>query len=200
MEITVDKIRELWKDPAARKFLISGGILFFSLLFLSIVIIPLFVELARVSRQAKDIKRNIEVTEDRINRIDQLKARVDELTKKLGQHSKQLPAAKEITELLEGFAAIAMDSEVKIQAITPMPLKDISQDKTSGRYYQEMPIKITAKSGYHQLGHFISSLEDEKRVIVIDNLEIIGDVNNPKAHSVIMDLKTYVSIVSNKQK
>jgi len=194
VDITVDKLKELWQDPHSRKYVIAGGILAFSLMLFTFLIIPEFVELARVSRQARDIKNKINITEDRINRIDQMRKRVTDLRKELGEHSKQLPAEKEITELLEGFAAIAKKSDVRITGITPLPLKKATMGKTVGKFYQEMPIKISAKSGYHQLGHFISSLERERRVIIIDDIEIRSSDATPRIHNITMLLKTYVSI------
>jgi len=57
-----------------------------------------------------------------------------------------------------------------------------------------MPIMITAKSGYHQLGNFISNLENEKRIINIEDLQIKYDASSPRMHNVVIMMKTYVSI------
>jgi len=192
-ELDFAQIKGLFKDPQVRKYSIVGGTLLLCLLYFIFLIIPQFITVAKVSRQVKDLRANVETVENRSRRIDDMRKRYESLQEELGKYSKHLPAEKEITTLLEGFASIAKQSNVRILSITPYRVRTPEGSKELRKYYYEMPVKITAKSGYHQLSRFVSSLEKGKRIIVIDDLQIRYDKNTPRMHNVIVMVKTYVS-------
>ncbi len=192
-ELDISQIKGLFKDPEVRKYSIVGGTLLLCLLYFIFLIIPQFITVAKVSRQGGDLRANIETVENRSRRIDDMRKRLESLKEELGKHSKHLPAEKAMPKLLEGFASIAKQSNVRILSITPSRLRTAEGSEELRQYYYEMPVKITAKSGYHQLGRFISSLEKGKRIIVIDDLQIWYDKNTPRMHNVIVMVKTYVS-------
>ncbi|MCK4852390.1 MAG: type 4a pilus biogenesis protein PilO [Candidatus Omnitrophica bacterium] len=200
IDLKVDKIKELWKEQRGREYLIGGGSVVLVVIYLSFIIVPLFTNLAKASRQVKDLQSRISITESRIDRMDEMRKKGEVLRKKLEKHAGDLPAQKEITTLLESFASMATGANVRILSITPYGLKTAETGDTRGEYYKEMPIKITAKSGYHQLGHFISSLERGTRVIVIDDLKIQYDTNTPRLHDVVMMVKTYVAMEDEREK
>ncbi|MBF0253445.1 MAG: type 4a pilus biogenesis protein PilO, partial [Candidatus Omnitrophica bacterium] len=113
--------------------------------------------------------------------------------KELQIHSKHLAGEKEITVLLESFAAMADKPDVLLVSIPPYELKSLHG---SGKddYFYEMPIKIAANCGYHQLGDFVSKINMQNRIIVIDNIDIAQNAKLPRAHNVMMMVKTYVSV------
>lgn len=198
IQINVQKIKELWNDPARRKELFLGGAIVLGVVYFSMAIIPQFAYLAALSGQLRELDKKVKLTEGKIDSIDEMKVKVANMKEELGKHEKQLPAEKEVPALLEGLASIAQESGVKITGITPYELREIDGAGTEGKYYRGMPVRITAKSGYHQLGHFVTSIENEKRIIIIDDLQIRYDKNNPRMHDVVMMVKTYVSIENKK--
>lgn len=194
MDIKIDKIKGLMKDPQIRKYSIGGGLLFIGIIYLLFIVIPQFVGLTKTLGQVKDSREKIKVTEDRINRLDEIKARSKKLREELQECSKRFSAQKEITILVEAFASIARKSDVKILSITPQKLKAVEGREACSKYYREMPVKITAKSGYHELGEFISSLEGGDRVIIINDLQIQYETGTPRLHNVNIMVKTYVAV------
>ena len=116
--------------------------------------------------------------------------KLKELRAEYEEYSKRLPGEKEIPEFLEGLASIAKTSKVKILSITPSELVPVEVEGKKEGYYKEMPISITAKSGYHQLGRFVADIETGKRFITISDINIRYDSNTPRMHNVKMGLKT----------
>jgi len=198
MQIDLKQVKELWNDQAKRKELFLGGAVLLAVVYFSAAVIPQFAYLTTLSRQMKDLKNKMELTEKRINSIDEMKEKAAKMKDELSKHAKELPAEKEVPALLEGLASVARDSSVKITSITPYELKEIEGAGAEWKYYRQMPVRITAKSGYHELGHFVTSLENEKRVIIIDDLQIRYDKNAPRMHDVVMMVKTYVSVENKK--
>ena len=109
-----------------------------------------------------------------------------------------LPDEKDIPDFLQDLAATAKSSDVQILSVTP---HGFVKDGKSGKdeYYSEMPVVITAKSGYHQLGSFISSLEHGERFVTVEDLDIKYDSQNPRRSNVRMVLKTYVAVDNDKK-
>ncbi len=192
-EINIDKLRDLWKDSLARKYIMAVGILVLSLLYFVTLVLPAIVSLTQVSREVRDSRQRVDSARKKIIRMAAMKGKLSKLENELSDLSANLPEKKEITALLEEFALIASRSDVKILSIIPYDLQ-VVKTGTKDRFYEEMPIRITAKSGYHQLGKFVSSLTSGERLISIDNVEITNDKQSPRMNDVLIMLKTYVSV------
>ena len=99
-----------------------------------------------------------------------------------------LPAEQEIPKLLEDLSDMAKRANVKILGITPMASK---QEAQPAEIYQEIPILINAKSGYHELGKFLSDLENAGRFMKVADIKIKENKVSPKKHDVELLVLTY---------
>lgn len=196
----LQKIKELLSEEQNRMYVIGAATLIVSVFYLSFIIIPKTSEIAKMARAVSDLKDNIKLVESRAEKLDEMNSKLDALRKEQSGYAKQLPAEKEIPSLLEGLAAIALKSGVNIQSITPQDLVDVATKASKDVYYREMPLLLTAKSGYHQLGDFLSNLEGASRFITIETLRILYDERTPRAHNIRMVLKTYVSVIDENKK
>ena len=194
-----EKIKTFLADEQNRNYIIIGGTLLIAVIYIVFLISPAFGNLAKVSRTARDLKNNITLVNSRLERLDEMKAKLENLKKEQVGYATQLPAEKEVPRFLEGLAGIARESNVKILSVTPHELTAKSTENKSGQYYGAMPIAITAKSGYHQMGRFINNLEEGGRFITVEDIKIQYDNNFPRKHNVQMVLKTYVAYENEKK-
>jgi type IV pilus assembly protein PilO len=197
--VKIEDVKEFLSDENNRNYIITGVAAVFIALYLSFAVIPKFTELSRTSRVVNDLNDKIDLVSSRVRRLNQTTKRLEALRKEQASYSEQLPVAKDIPKLLEGLSSMAKSSKVKILSITPSELRADAKVAGSEKYYKEMPIRITAKSGYHQLGHFISNLERGKRLIIINDLGIKNDSKTPRMHSVRIVLNAYVSVEEKKE-
>jgi type IV pilus assembly protein PilO len=195
----IEDVKEFLSDENTRNYIITGVAAVFIALYLSFAVIPKFTELSRTSRVVNDLNDKIDLVSSRVRRLNQTTKRLEALRKEQASYSEQLPVAKDIPKLLEGLSSMAKSSKVKILSITPSALRADAKVAGSEKYYMEMPIRITAKSGYHQLGHFISNLERGKRLIIINDLGIKNDSKTPRMHNVRIVLNAYVSVEEKKE-
>jgi len=107
------------------------------------------------------------------------------LLSKIDYYEKQLPEQKEIPKILESLSEIAIGAGVKIIAIKP------AESSVEGAIYQEMPIQIKAKCGYHQLGRFINSLETGDRFMKVTDINLASNAEDMLNHNVELQIKTY---------
>lgn len=189
-----EKLKEFLNNDQNRSYLVLGITAILAVLYLVFAILPKFTDLSAASRKVNELNYKINLVNNRVKRLDKMIEQLKELRTEVESYSKGLPDEKEIPEFLEELSSIAKVSDVKILSITPLELKVVGQEQKGNGYYREMPIHITAKSGYHQLGAFISKLEQGKRFITIENLRIQNDKESPRRHTIKIVLKTYVSV------
>lgn len=159
-------------------------------LYVNFICIPQFMDFFATLQKGSALKTELSQTEDAVSKITTLRSDLDKYRNKVSDCEKMLPAQQEIPSLLEDLSAMAKSSNVKIVGITPMLPKE---DKTQkDRIYQEIPIVINAKSGYHELGRFIHNLENSDRFMKVADIEIKANRTTPKKHDVELLVLTYV--------
>lgn len=188
--VNLEKAREIMADREKRMYIILGSAALFAVLYLFLLVVPAVGTFARVSRSISETTKKVEVVNDRLARLSQLKARLDALREEHAGYAEQLPAQKEISQFLEGLASTARNSGVTIISVRPLAIR---ADRAA-KYYSELPVVISAKSGYHELGAFVNELERGGRFMSIPDLKISYDAASPRRHNVNMALKVYVSM------
>jgi type IV pilus assembly protein PilO len=163
-------------------FILYLNLIFFPQIIRTVVLIGKTIRLGAELKSA----RSITAQESAV------KKNLDEYKEKVELYEKKLPVEKEIPNLLENLSNMAKNSKIKIVGIAPALsyLKD--QKSAKSRIYQEIPILITAKSGYHELGYFLASLEDADRFIKVVDISIKANKATQKIHDVELMVCTYI--------
>lgn len=155
--------------------------------FFYIFVRPSLAKLSALIPKVQAIRANIRTVSDDLLFEDKLKKQTQALQAKLGEYEKRLSREKEIPLLLENLSNIARSSGVKIQSITPLSrsqaYKNDNHDKGE-TVYQEVPIAITAASGYHELGDFVSTLESDKRFMQVSDIKVKASRSMPAKHDI----------------
>lgn len=188
------------KDPKTRTFLlIALAALITAALYLHFVFVPQAIRVFKLTAGAGKMKKEIRSARTLIKDFEKLKSNLEERKQKIESYEKKLPAEQEIPALLENLSDMARDSDVKIEGIAPVAshFKDDKSAKKSS-IYREIPILITAKSGYHELGHFLNKLENADRFMKVIDMDIKADKANLKKHEVQLMVCTYTLLSENK--
>ena len=106
------------------------------------------------------------------------------------RYEKTLPAEQEIPSLLETLSRMAKSSNIKISALTPVSGSGKGGETT--HTYREIPILISAKSGYHELGQFLSAMENSDRFMKVVDIDIRANNTTPRKHDVELLICTYI--------
>ena len=197
--IIPEAIKEFLKDEQYRKYIVLGVLGVIVLVYLVFGIMPKFSERAKLSREVKELKNNVELVNTRMAMLDQMTAKLKSLRMEFAGYADGLPNEKDVPAFLQELSTVARKSNVKILSITPSEFRPVAVEGKDNKFYREMPISVTAKSGYHELGEFISNIEQAKRFITVENLEISYDSRFPQRHNIDLVFKTYVSIDEEKK-
>ncbi len=181
-------IPELKLDKSKRKILLIYGLsaLFIFVGYFSLFFRPSVAKIAELNPEIRELKIAIKSIEDELQRGPKLSERLKAVKAKLGSYEKRLSREKELPVLLENLSGMAEKSQVKILSITPHDTgrktrRGIDEEES---VYQEIPIAITAQSGYHELGSFINRLENDQRYMQISHIKINPDQGDSEKHKV----------------
>ena len=179
---------ELELDESKKKVLliyiaaVCGIFILYFLIFLKPSVTKLFSVIPKVRQRRIEMKV---VTGDLEHR-NKLELKIKNLEKKEDAYEKSFSKEKEIPMLLENLSKIAKSSGVKISGIKPIngsPLRK-PQEAEKEKDYQEVPIAVTAQSGYHELGKFINKLENDTRFMQVSDIKIEANDKNPRRHDI----------------
>jgi type IV pilus assembly protein PilO len=199
MKIPIDLSGIDIRNPQMQKMLAIGIVsIIVSVLYLYFVFMPqvsrAVILLVKVSRIKADLISAKSTSTD----LEGLKKKLAEYNDKVEWYEKKLPAEQEIPNLLENLSDMAKGANIKITSIMPVLATAQNNTQAQGRIYREIPIRITAKSGYHELGRFLSNLENSDRFMKVTNIVIRSNKAMPKQHDVELTVSTYILLPENK--
>lgn len=169
--------------------MVSLGVVVF-ILYISYIFLPQVANDINMIGKTIGIIGDLKEARSLIAQRDELKKKAELYNEKIELYEKKLPAQQEIPSFLENLSKMARSANITIIGIMPVTLKP--QKEIRYQVYQEMPILISAKSGYHELGRFLNNLEDGGRFIKVVDINIKADTATPKKQDVELMVYTYV--------
>lgn len=189
------------KDSNTQKvllvFLIGAAAL---ALYIYFVFVPQVTRGMLLVKKMGKVKEQLDSAKLTIAQMEPLKKKLGDYKEKVELYEKRLPVEHEIPSLLESLSNMAKDSNIKITSIMPVASysKEGATTRPQGGIYQEIPILITAKSGYHELGYFLSNLENSDRFMKVVDIGIRANSTSPKRHDIDLMVCTYILLPEKK--
>lgn len=119
---------------------------------------------AKVSEEAT-LRADFEDKAFQAKNLPQLREQMEEATRTLGALLKQLPSQTEVPGLLEDITKTGIGSGLEFKEITIQPERKV-------QFYVELPIKITATGGYHDLATFVSGISSLSRIVTLHDFSL----------------------------
>ena len=156
-------------------------------------IITLFIFMSRP--KLKEIKKlNDEIVKSKAELVetqktarikDKLIEEINALRESIVYYERRIPGEKATSWLLIELSRVARATGIKYFSILPM-----AEEKKE--LFIRVPIKIDIQCGYHNLGKFLSKIENSQRFMNADNIVVIPDSSNPLKHRVSMIISTFM--------
>jgi len=181
------------KDPKTQRIVLIALVTF--LVFAGYIYFMFFPQVRKVtglSRQIFNTKKEIAAAKETVAMKDALVRKLKQYNEKVESYEQRLPAEQEIPSLLGNLSKMAKDANIKIVGITPAMAYFKNQNDDKSQIYQEIPILITAKSGYHELGYFLSNMESSDRFMKVVDIDIKANKTTPRIHDVELMVITYI--------
>jgi type IV pilus assembly protein PilO len=123
------------------------------------------VELEQAKAQEVKLKSNFEQKAFQAANLEAYRVQMAEVEKLFNALLAQLPSDTEVPGLLEDITEIGHGASLNISSITLQP-------ERSAEFYVELPIKIVAEGGYHDVGAFVSGVAGLPRIVTLHDYSL----------------------------
>jgi len=167
--IAIDKIAaQIQKIPSKTRvvgYFVFLGILV--ILFIWQVHIPKKTQIRQLEEDIAVVQAKVNDNDAKIRRLDELKAEVKSLERKLQVLTEQLPPGTEVSGLLRQIQNLVSESGLTLKLWRP----DTRRVHPSG-LYEEIPITMELSGGYHNLALFFDQVSKLTRIVNMLNLKM----------------------------
>ena len=131
-----------------------------------------------------DLRRQFERKSFEAENLEAYKDQLEEMRESFGALVSQLPSDTEVPGLLEDISSKGELNGLTIEAIDLL-------DEELEEFYVELPISISARGSYHDLGAFVSGMAGLPRIVTLHDFEI--EMSEDDSTDLRMDImaKTY---------
>lgn len=123
------------------------------------------IQLEATRAQEAKLKQTFEQKAFEAANLDAYRNQMAEMEKLFGALLAQLPSDTEVPGLLEDITEIGQGASLNIVSITLQP-------ERAAEFYVELPIKIVAEGGYHDVGAFVSGVAGLPRIVTLHDYSL----------------------------
>ncbi len=163
----MDKIQRIPSRTRVIVFLALVGVLV--VLYIWQVHIPKNTEIKRLEGEVAGLQARIRENDEKIKKLDELKAEVKALHERLKLLTEQLPPGSEVSGLLRQIQNLVNQSGLSLKLWRP----DKRRVHPSG-LYEEIPIIMELTGGYHNVAMFFDRVSRMTRIVNMLNVRMTG--------------------------
>jgi type IV pilus assembly protein PilO len=141
-------------------------------------------KLADAEAKEVTLKKDFEKKAFQAANLEAYRQQMAEMEESFGALVSQLPSDTEVPGLLEDITNKGLLNGLAIDAI-------VLQKEKAQEFYVELPISISAKGSYHDLGAFISGMAGLPRIVTLHDFQIKAEKDNPNSLDMKIIAKTY---------
>ncbi|MEM9254235.1 MAG: type 4a pilus biogenesis protein PilO [Pseudomonadota bacterium] len=140
--------------------------------------------LEKAEVKEEKLKKDFEKKVFQAANLDAYRQQMAEMEESFGALVSQLPSDTEVPGLLEDITNKGLLNGLRISSI------DLKKEKAK-EFYVELPIAISARGSYHDLGAFISGMAGLPRIVTLHDFKITGEGSDSNDLSMQIMAKTY---------
>lgn len=128
---------------------------------------------AELRTQQEQLATELEKARRTVGNLPQLEREQKELERKWSQAEQLLPTSKEMPVLLSQITQAGEQAGVEFQMFKP----DASRPQ---EFYNENPVQVEVKGGFHQVGVFLSRMANMSRIVNVSELHLDATVQKAR--------------------
>ena len=176
------------RNPREKKMVVAAAVMLFMTLDYFLLISPLADAFMKTGPKLAAMKRDLQgLREDKRNQ-GLIEENWERTKIKIAETEKSFVASNELPALLENLSQLAQDTHVRIVSLKP---NESSAKAAKSKPYFSIPIEINASAGTHELGKFLSKLENGPIFFRIVDIKIAANPSDTKRHFIQLNLETY---------
>lgn len=143
----------------------------------------LYSNLDRVAVEEKSLRDAYQQKAFEAANLDAYRQQMAEVEESFGALLSQLPGDTEVPGLLEDITEVGYGSSLDIKSIDLQP-------ENAEEFYIELPIKIVAEGGYHDIATFVSGVAGLPRIVTLHGFSI-ANAEDSNRQVFEVEAKTY---------
>jgi len=142
-------------------------------------------QLAQYQNEEQTLRGEFKTKHAKAVNLNLYKEQLDEIQTSFGTMLRQLPGKAEMEDLLRDITQTGSQAGLTLETFMKQP-------EETKDFYATMPIKISFKGSYHQMGQFVSGIAALPRIVTLHNVSIKA-LNEKGSDQLQMDLiaRTY---------
>ena len=141
-------------------------------------------QLAKVEKREVRLKKEFEKKAFQAANLEAYRQQMVEMEESFGALIRQLPSDTEVPGLLEDITTKGQLNGLDVKSI------DLQKEKAR-EFYIELPIAISARGSYHDLGAFISGMAGLPRIVTLHDFKITQNKGDASRLEMKITAKTY---------
>jgi len=121
--------------------------------------------IASLEQKELDLKGTFEKKQKKAANLEPLKEQMKEMQQSFGDMIRQLPNKTEVDALIVDISQTGLAAGLQFDLFKP-------SGERPGEFYATLPIQITVRGSYHQLGEFVSGIASLPRIVTVHNINI----------------------------
>ena len=121
--------------------------------------------IAGLEQKEQELKGTFEKKQKKAANLEPLKEQMKEMQQSFGDMLRQLPNKTEVDALIVDISQTGLAAGLQFDLFKP-------SGEQPGEFYATLPIQITVRGSYHQLGEFVSGIAALPRIVTVHNINI----------------------------
>ncbi len=135
------------------------------LLFYFLVYRPGNTKLTRLERDKKTLLAELDQAKGAAQRENAVKAEMEETRQRFEKAEVLLPKKKEIPALLRSISDLGKSAGLEFLSFKPV-------GETTKDFYAEIPVDISIRGPYHNMGYFLDKVSKLDRIVTVNNIKM----------------------------
>jgi type IV pilus assembly protein PilO len=160
---TILKTKIIPLDVKYKAIIWAAAMLLPVIAFLFFYMFPKNNEIRQLEAKKVRLDKEISEAKARANELDKHKAEMEATELRFEEASVLLPQRKEIPTLLTNISALGTASGLDFISFQP-------KGEVAREFYAEIPVDISVRGPYHDVGNFLYQISELDRIVSVDNI------------------------------
>lgn len=161
-----------------------------ALIFQNMLIQPTRLKITQKKLEVQKINNEIQQAYDFLRNLNAIREEADKMEGLWQIFKAKLPDSKQIPSLLNALAQVANKANINYVSINTKPLE--TGDQQGNLMYNRLPIVITLRCRYRNLGEYLANLREMPRLVKVESLKISRDEDILPNVDITINVYTYV--------
>lgn len=141
-------------------------------------------DIEKLDGNIADYKAVASSAENESKRLQDVVKAYEEMESRLLFSKEQIPSEKEVSNILMELSSPRPG--LTLVSVQTSPLEDKGE-------YSRLPLVLQLRGGFQSLGTYLASLENSRRLIGVENINVVKDKEEKTGLSIRMELSAYLT-------